>query len=64
MGSVWNVGAIDDELQLLNAANTGNLPTQPLLVLDYGMPPMITAKEIVVKQVLLCPSDRDVARLD
>ena len=39
-------------IKLLHAANTGNLPTQPLLVLDYGIPPMITAKENVVKQVL------------
>lgn len=52
------------DIKLLHAANTGNLPTQPLLVLDYGIPPMITAKENVVKQVLPCPSDRDVARLD
>ena len=64
MGSVWNVGAIDDELQLLNAANTGNLPIRPLLVLEYGMQPMIVAKEIIAKQVSPCPSERDVVRLD
>ncbi len=64
MDSAWNVGAIDDELQLLNATNTGYLPTLPLLVLEYGMQPMIIAKEIVAKKVLPCPSGRDVVKLD